>query len=44
MEKLSTFAAMWKNNILEAIGNTPLIRLNNIVKDIPATISESGNI
>ena len=29
---------MWKNNILEAIGNTPLIKLNNIVKDIPATI------
>lgn len=29
---------MWKKNILEAIGNTPLIQLNNIVKDIPATI------
>ena len=29
---------MWKNNILEAIGNTPLIKLNNIVKDIPATV------
>ncbi|MEZ5013301.1 MAG: pyridoxal-phosphate dependent enzyme [Chitinophagales bacterium] len=29
---------MWKNNILEAIGNTPLIRLNHIVRDIPATV------
>lgn len=26
------------NNILEAIGNTPLVRLNKIVKDIPATV------
>jgi cystathionine beta-synthase len=29
---------MWKKNILEAIGDTPLIKLNNIVKDIPATV------
>ncbi len=29
---------MWYNNILETIGNTPLVKLNNIVKDIPATI------
>ncbi len=29
---------MWLNNILETIGNTPLIRLNKITKDIPATI------
>lgn len=29
---------MWLNNILETIGNTPLIKLNKIVKDIPATI------
>jgi cystathionine beta-synthase len=29
---------MWKNNILETIGNTPLIKLNKITKDIPATI------
>ncbi len=29
---------MWLNNILETIGNTPLIKLNNITKDIPATI------
>jgi cystathionine beta-synthase len=29
---------MWKNNILETIGNTPLIRLNKVVKDIPATV------
>jgi len=29
---------MWKNNILEAIGNTPLIKLNKTVIDIPATV------
>src|SRR4051812_42222348 len=29
---------MWYNNILETIGNTPLVRLNNITKDIPATV------
>ena len=29
---------MWLNNILETIGNTPLIKLNKVVKDIPATI------
>lgn len=29
---------MWYNNILETIGNTPLVKLNNITKDIPATI------
>ncbi|HWZ36110.1 MAG TPA: pyridoxal-phosphate dependent enzyme, partial [Mucilaginibacter sp.] len=29
---------MWYNNILETIGNTPLVKLNNIVKDIPATV------
>lgn len=27
-----------KNNILETIGNTPLIRLNKITKDVPGTI------
>jgi len=26
------------NNILEAIGNTPMVRLNKIVADIPATV------
>src|SRR6187551_789387 len=26
------------NNILEAIGNTPLVKLNKIVKDVPATV------
>lgn len=26
------------NNVLEAIGNTPLIRLNNIVEDLPCTV------
>lgn len=29
---------MWYNNILETIGNTPLVKLNSIVKDIPATV------
>lgn len=29
---------MWYNNILETIGNTPLVKLNNIVADIPATV------
>jgi len=29
---------MWLNNILETIGNTPLIRLNKITENIPATI------
>jgi cystathionine beta-synthase len=29
---------MWLNNILETIGNTPLIKLNKITKDIPGTI------
>jgi cystathionine beta-synthase len=27
-----------KNNILETIGNTPLIKINKITKDLPATI------
>jgi cystathionine beta-synthase len=27
-----------KNNILETIGNTPMVRLNRIVEDIPGTI------
>ena len=29
---------MWYNNILETIGNTPLVKLNNITKDIHATV------
>ncbi len=29
---------MYKNNILETIGNTPLVKLNKIVSDIPALI------
>lgn len=28
-----------KNNILETIGNTPLIRLNKITKDLPCTVA-----
>ena len=29
---------MWYNNILETIGNTPLVKINNLTKDINATI------
>ncbi len=29
---------MWLNNILETIGNTPLIKLNKITREIPATV------
>lgn len=29
---------MWLNNILETVGNTPLIKLNKITRDIPATV------
>jgi cystathionine beta-synthase len=29
---------MYKNNILETIGNTPLVKINNITKHIPATV------
>lgn len=29
---------MWYDNILQTIGNTPLVKLNKIVKDIPATV------
>lgn len=29
---------MWYNNILETIGNTPLVRLNAVTKDIKATV------
>lgn len=29
---------MWLNNILETIGNTPLIKLNKITQDLPATV------
>jgi cystathionine beta-synthase len=32
------FCTMWYNNILETIGNTPLVKLNNITKDIEATV------
>lgn len=33
-----TIVSMWLNNILETIGNTPLIKLNKITKNIPATV------
>lgn len=29
---------MWYNNILDTIGNTPLVKLNKVAKDIPATV------
>ncbi len=29
---------MWLNNILETIGNTPLIKLNKITKNMPCTV------
>ena len=29
---------MWLNNILETIGNTPLIELHRITSEIPATV------
>jgi len=29
---------MWHNNILDTIGNTPMVRLNKVTKDIPATV------
>src|ERR1700756_3561909 len=29
---------MWYNNILETIGHTPMVKLNKIAKDIPATV------
>lgn len=37
MERCS-FAAMYYNNVLETIGNTPLVKLNDIVSDVPGTI------
>ena len=29
---------MWYNNILETIGETPLIKLNSVTKDLPCTV------
>ena len=29
---------MWYNNILETIGNTPMVKLNKVTKDIQATV------
>lgn len=29
---------MWLNNILETIGNTPLVKLNKITKELPCTV------
>ena len=30
--------AMWYNNILETIGDTPLIKLNSVTKELPCTV------
>lgn len=32
------FRNMWYNNILETIGNTPLVKLNSITKNVKATV------
>jgi len=32
------FCIMWYNNILETIGNTPLVKLNTITKNVKATV------
>jgi len=29
---------MWYNNILETVGHTPMVKLNKVTKDIPATV------
>ena len=29
---------MWKKNVLETIGNTPMIQLNKVSKGLPGTI------
>lgn len=29
---------MWYNTILETIGNTPLVKLNKVTKDLPCTV------
>lgn len=29
---------MWYQNILQAIGNTPMVQLNRVTKDVPATV------
>lgn len=31
-------SSMWFNNILETIGNTPLVKLNKITKELPCTV------
>jgi len=35
---ITTFANMWYNNILETIGNTPLVKLNKVTSDVKATV------
>jgi cystathionine beta-synthase len=34
----ANYKLMWLNNILETIGNTPLIKLNKVAKDFPCTV------
>lgn len=41
-----TFVPMWYKNVLETIGNTPMVQLNRITKDLPCTVLakiETGN-
>lgn len=37
-QNLFSFGPMWKKNILETIGNTPLVQINKITKDLPCTV------
>jgi cystathionine beta-synthase len=32
------FEPMWSKNVLETIGNTPLIQINKLTKDLPCTV------
>ena len=38
MLHLITFEVMYHKDILETIGNTPLVKLNKIVEDLPCTV------
>jgi hypothetical protein len=34
----------YKNNILETIGNTPLVKINKLVEDIPALVNQQRGL
>jgi len=38
LQPLQQLNNMWYNNILETIGHTPMVKLNKVTKDIPATV------